>query len=90
MTSRSRMVARPSSPETFARPRPPPGAFHPLVGYRKDKRQRSQILVVGQFAVAALGACPAPCGERRNLLNQKPAVASCVSAGSDRRYKEPK
>ena len=37
--------------------------------------------VVGQFAVAALY-------ERRNLLNQKPAVASCVSAGSDRRYKK--
>ena len=37
-------------------------------------------VVVGQFAVAALY-------ERRNLLNQKPAVASFVSAGSDRRYR---
>jgi hypothetical protein len=39
--------------------------------------------VVDQFAVAALGACPVPCGERRNLLNQNPAVL-------DRRYKKPK
>jgi len=45
---------------------------------------------VGQFAVAALGACPAPCGERRNLLNQRPAVASCVNVGSDHGYKETK
>jgi hypothetical protein len=38
---------------------------------------------VGQFAVAALY-------ERRNLLNQKPAVPDFIGAGADRRYKKTK
>ena len=39
-------------------------------------------LDLGPFALAALGACPASHGERRNLLNQKLAVI-------DHGYKKP-